>query len=70
MDRRELSPVQPEEGLARALKTSVLKPEVEEVGVWEAYGRRLAEDVKVTMEIPPYHMAFFDGYAVRVESLK
>ena len=70
MDRRELSPVQPEEGLARALKTSVLKPEVEEVGVWEAYGRRLAEDVKVTVEIPPYHMAFFDGYAVRVESLK
>lgn len=39
----------------------------EEVGITEAFGRVLAEDVTADMNIPPFDRAAMDGYAVRAE---
>jgi len=41
--------------------------EVEEVPLVDAFGRVLAEEVKVNFDIPPYDTAHFDGYAVNYE---
>ena len=67
---RFLEPVYPEEALSKVLSALNLKPEAEKVKLEKAYGRILAEDLCSPEDIPPYNMAFFDGYAVRVEDLK
>lgn len=40
---------------------------VEETSLLESYNRVLAEDVKATINIPPFHRSIVDGYAVRAE---
>ncbi len=40
-------------------------PRVEEVGIWEALGRVLAEGVRCAVDLPPFDRAMYDGYAVR-----
>ncbi len=42
-------------------------PRVEEVGIWEATGRVLAERVRCGVDLPPFDRALYDGYAVRAE---
>lgn len=37
----------------------------EEVDITEARGRVLSEDIECSADIPPFHRAAFDGYAVR-----
>lgn len=41
--------------------------EAEEVPVWEAVGRVLAEDLRAPYDFPPRPRAAYDGYAVRSE---
>lgn len=50
--------------MARAQEQSV-----EEVGISEACGRVLAEDVTAEISVPPYPKSAMDGYAVRAEDL-
>ena len=40
---------------------------VEEISLLDAYNRVLAEDVKATLNIPPFHRSIVDGYAVKAE---
>ncbi len=59
---KKLTPV--EEALATYL--AYLHPtSPEETALSDARGRVLAEDVTSPMDIPPFHRAAFDGYAVR-----
>ncbi|MEO2117815.1 MAG: molybdopterin biosynthesis protein, partial [Methanocaldococcus sp.] len=44
-----------------------LKNEVEEVDLFNAIGRVLAEDVFSNIDVPPYDRAKMDGYAVKAE---
>ncbi|CAB3289758.1 Molybdenum cofactor synthesis domain protein [Methanocaldococcus lauensis] len=44
-----------------------LKNEIEEVDLFNAIGRVLAEDVFSDVDIPPYDRAKMDGYAVKAE---
>lgn len=64
-----LKPVYPEEAIKKVLDRLNLKPEAEVVRIEEAYGRILAENLCSPFTIPPYNMAFFDGYAVRTKDL-
>jgi len=41
--------------------------ETEEVGLLDAYGRVLAEDVKAPFNVPSFNRSIVDGYAVRAE---
>ena len=41
--------------------------ETENVGILDAGGRRLAEDVKAQRDVPPYSRSAVDGYAVKAE---
>ncbi len=42
-------------------------PRVEEVGIWEAAGRVLAEEARCGVDLPPFDRALYDGYAVKAE---
>jgi molybdopterin molybdotransferase len=43
----------------------LIEPEVEEVGISDALGRVIAEDVHSEWDVPPFDRAAMDGYAVR-----
>ncbi len=51
----------------RILSGIELKCEVEYVGITEAYGRVLAEDVYSSIDLPPFDRAMMDGFAVKAE---
>jgi len=53
--------------LKESLEAFKTRASVELVPVTEAVGRRIAFDVKSRSDMPPYDMAFYDGYAVRYE---
>jgi len=60
----------PEEALSRILSYVDVKPlGVETVGLEDAYGRVLAEDVYSPVDVPPFDRSIVDGYAVRAEDL-
>jgi len=42
----------------------------EEVGLGEALGRALAEEVRANRDLPPYDVSAMDGYAVRATDIK
>ncbi|GAB6101480.1 molybdopterin-binding protein [Thermococcus atlanticus] len=44
-----------------------LKANVEKIGIENALGRMLAEDIKSPINVPPFDRATVDGYAVRSE---
>ena len=44
-----------------------LRAEVEEIGIENALGRILADDIKSPINVPPFDRATVDGYAVRSE---
>ena len=54
-----------EEALRAIDKASKPTDRTEEVPIWSAGGRVLAEDVKAGMEVPPFTRSAMDGYAVR-----
>jgi len=54
-----------EEAVRKALERVSIKLGVEEVSVWNALGRVLAEDVVAPVSQPPFHRSAVDGYAVR-----
>ena len=55
-----------EEALERFFSTAKLvQPDVEEVGINNALGRVIAEDVHSEWNVPPFDRAAMDGYAVR-----
>src|SRR5437868_4146901 len=57
-----------DEHLAETL--SVVQPLASlEVGLLDAHGCVLAEDVVTTVAVPPYDVASVDGYAVRVPDI-
>jgi molybdopterin molybdotransferase len=57
-----------EEAAAQAV--AVVRPGgVERVGLREALGRVLAEDVRATADVPPHDNSAMDGYAVRAADL-
>ncbi len=52
--------------IARAKALVERRPrEVREVGLWDASGLVLAEDVYCDRDLPPFHKAMMDGFAVR-----
>ena len=63
--------VPPEEALNRLSELAPPRPlGVEEVGLLEAYGRVLAEDVRAPWNVPPFPKSLVDGYAVRSEDVR
>ena len=54
-----------EEALARILASAAEPVAAEMVGVADAYGRTLAEDVAALRTQPPFPASAMDGYAVR-----
>jgi len=55
-----------EEALERFFSSvRLVEPEVEQVGISDALGRVIAEDVHSDWDVPPYDRAAMDGYAVR-----
>ncbi len=56
----------------KALETvlaSVRQLDAEHVGLADALGRILAEDVKSDMDMPPFKTSAMDGYACRRQDL-
>lgn len=53
-----------EQAIARIVSDVVPMP-VEEVPLADAYGRVLAEDLRSTVDVPPWDNSAMDGYAVR-----
>jgi molybdenum cofactor synthesis domain-containing protein len=51
--------------IKRAL--DVIKPETEDVSIFHAYNRVLAEDIISEINIPPADVSHFDGYAIKSE---
>ncbi|WP_419951755.1 gephyrin-like molybdotransferase Glp [Methylobacterium sp.] len=58
-----------EEALARILASAAEPVAAEMVGVADAYGRTLAEDVAALRTQPPFPASAMDGYAVRSEDV-
>lgn len=54
-----------EEALARLLSASALMTRTRELPLADARGRVLAQDVRATLDVPPFDRAMMDGYAVR-----
>jgi len=44
-----------------------IKPETEEIPIFQAYSRVLAEDIISEIDIPPADISHFDGYAIKSE---
>jgi molybdenum cofactor synthesis domain-containing protein len=44
-----------------------IKPETEEIPIFQAYSRVLAEDIISEINIPPADISHFDGYAIKSE---
>lgn len=60
----------PEEALSRVFAVVGVGPlGVEVVGLEDAFGRVLAEDVYSPVDVPPFDRSIVDGYAVRAEDL-
>jgi molybdopterin molybdotransferase len=58
-----------EETLDRVLK-SVGSPGVENIPIWEAGNRILAQDIVATVALPRFNNSTMDGYAVRAEDAR
>lgn len=65
MDPRSFRYIRLEEALKRIDEQIRFTMPVEEVRICEAYNRFLAEDVVSKIDLPPYDVAHFDGYALR-----
>lgn len=59
-----------EEALSKIFSAVDVRPlGVEVVGLSEAYGRVLAEDIHSPIDVPPFDRSIVDGFAVRAEDL-
>jgi len=59
-----------EEALSKIFSAVDVRPlGVEVVGLSEAYGRFLAEDIYSPIDVPPFDRSIVDGFAVRAEDL-
>jgi molybdopterin molybdotransferase len=58
-----------QETLDRVLK-SVGSPGVENIPIWEAGNRILAQDIVATVALPRFNNSTMDGYAVRAEDAR
>jgi putative molybdopterin biosynthesis protein len=59
-----------EEALSKIFSAVDVRPlGVEVVGLSEAYGRVLAEDIYSPIDVPPFDRSIVDGFAVRAEDL-
>ncbi len=56
-----------EEALKESLNAFEPAVSIEYIPVTDAVGRRAAVDFRSRFDMPPYNMAFYDGYAVRYE---
>lgn len=54
-----------EQGRRRILDAVAVTDGVEEVGLYEAHGRILAQDVVSAIDVPPFDNSAMDGYALR-----
>ncbi|MGE5611603.1 MAG: molybdopterin molybdenumtransferase MoeA, partial [Bacillota bacterium] len=54
----------------RIIDATPVRPKVEEVGLEEGQGLRLAEDVAADRDYPPFDKSLMDGFAVRGGDLK
>lgn len=54
---------------SRLLRAAIPEPLREEVALWEAVGRVLAEDVVADADLPGFRRAAMDGYAVRARDV-
>jgi len=60
-----------EEVLSKLEQLGLLKPlGIEEVGLENAYGRVLAEDIYSPIDYPPFDRSEVDGYAVSIKSIE
>ncbi len=60
-----------EEAVERvAQAAAAVRPAVETVATADAIGRVLAEDVAMDHDVPPFHRAMMDGYAVRATDVR
>ncbi len=63
---RRITSFTPLEDAVKGILSHVkVSPRVEEIWVWEGFGRVLAEDVVPEVTVPPYDSSHVDGYAVR-----
>ena len=59
-----------EEALTKALSAAQTVNEIEQVSIFDANNRILAEDVIAHVDVPPWDNSAMDGYAVNTEDLK
>ncbi|WP_334020808.1 molybdopterin molybdotransferase MoeA [Alteromonas sp. S015] len=59
-----------EEALTKALSAAQAVNEIEQVSIFDANNRILAEDVIARVDVPPWDNSAMDGYAVNTEDLK
>lgn len=55
----------------KTLKRNIkIRPQIEQISVFESYGRVLAEDVKSPINVPRYDSSHMDGFAVLADDLR
>ena len=59
-----------EEALTKALDAAKAINDVEQVSIFDANNRILAQDVTAHVDVPPWDNSAMDGYAVNAEDLK
>jgi molybdopterin molybdotransferase len=59
-------PIQVNEAVKRVMEFAK-SGEIEEVSIFEAHGRFLAEDLVATHNVPPFDRSPYDGFAIRAE---
>ncbi len=67
---RRIASFTPLDDAVRSLLSHIrVRPKVEEIRVWEGFGRVLAEEVISQVTVPPHDSSHVDGYAVRSEDV-
>lgn len=59
-----------EEALTKALDAAKAITDVEQVSIFDAHNRILAQDVVANVDVPPWDNSAMDGYAVNTEELE
>src|SRR5690242_4824013 len=55
----------------KTLKRNIkIRPQIEQISVFESYGRVLAEDIKSPINVPRYDSSHMDGFAVLADDIR